>query len=111
MVSAHVVPLKGAVIYWVIQQCVRDLERWGHYGQITLKSDQEPAIVDVLKEIANLRGSRGTVLEHSLVADSQSNGFIECGIVAGKAFPYRRTYCGTKGRWSCDQIQDSEGDA
>ena len=27
MVSAHVVPLKGAVLDWVIQQCLRDLER------------------------------------------------------------------------------------
>ena len=26
MVSAHVVPLKGAVIDWVIQQCARDME-------------------------------------------------------------------------------------
>ena len=80
MVSAHVVPVKGAVIDWVIQQCARDLERLGHYGQITLKSDQEPAIVDVLREIANFRGSRGTLLEHSPVADTQSNGFIERGI-------------------------------
>ena len=64
MVSAHVVPLKGAVIEWVIQQCDRDLERLGHYVQITLKSDQEQAIVHVLKEIANLRGFRGTLLEH-----------------------------------------------
>ena len=47
MVSARVVPLKGAVIGWVIQRCARDLERLGHYGQITLKSDQEAAIVDV----------------------------------------------------------------
>ena len=80
VVSAHVVPLKGAVIDWVIQQCARDLERLRHYGQITLKADQEAAIVDVLREIANLRGSRGTLLEHSSVADSQSNGFIERGI-------------------------------
>ena len=80
MVSAHVVPLKGAVLDWVIQQCARDLERLGHYGQATLKSDQEAAIVDVLREIANLRGSRGTLLEHSPVADSQSNGLIERGI-------------------------------
>ena len=29
MVSAHVVPLKGAVLDWVIQQCARDLERLG----------------------------------------------------------------------------------
>ena len=34
----------------------------GHCGQVTLKSDQEPAVVDVLSQIANLRGSRGTLL-------------------------------------------------
>ena len=83
MVSAHVVPLKGAVLDWVIQQCARDLERLGHYGQVTLKSDQEPAVVDDLREISNLGGSRGTFLEHSLVADSQSNGLIERGISRG----------------------------
>ena len=48
MVSARVVPLKGAVLHWVIQQCAGDMERLGHYGQVTLKSDQEPAIVEVL---------------------------------------------------------------
>ena len=56
------------------------LEHLGHYGQITLKPDQEPATVDVLRETANLRGSRGTLLERSPIADSQSNGFIERGI-------------------------------
>ena len=50
MVSAHVVPFKGAVIDWVIQQCARDLERLGHDGQIILKSDQEPAIVEKDRE-------------------------------------------------------------
>ena len=64
----------------MIQQCARDLELLGHHGQVTLKSDQEAAIVDALREIANLRGSRGTPLEHSPVADSQSNGLIERGI-------------------------------
>ena len=56
------------------------MERLVHHGQVTLKSDQETAIVDVLREVANLRGSRGTLLEHSPAADSQSNGFIERGI-------------------------------
>ena len=79
MVSAHVVPLNGAVIDWVIQQCARDWGRLGHYGQVTLKSDQGAAIVDVLREIGNLRVSRGTLLEHSPVADLQSNGLIERG--------------------------------
>ena len=94
MVSAHVVYLKMAVIDWVIQQCARDLERLGHYGQVTLKSDQEPAIIDVLREVANLRGSRGTLLEQSPVADSQSYGFIERGIrsaESGVPSPLRRT--------------------
>ena len=35
--------------------------------------------MDVLKEVANFRGSRGTLSEHSPVADSQSNVFIERG--------------------------------
>ena len=47
---------------------------------VTLKYDQAAAIVDVLREVANLRGSRGTLLEHSPLTDSQSNGFIERGI-------------------------------
>ena len=74
--SARVVPLKEAVLEREIQHCARELERLGHCGQISLKSDQEPAIVDVPKEITNLPGSRGTLLEHSPVADSQSNGFV-----------------------------------
>ena len=36
--------------------------------------------MDVLREIANLRGSRGTLLQHSPIADSKSNEFIERGI-------------------------------
>ena len=71
MVSAHVVSLKGAVLDWVIQQCARDLERIGLCDQQSLM---------FLREVANLRGSRGTLLEHSPVADSQSNGLIERGI-------------------------------
>ena len=65
MVSAHVVPLTGAVLDWAIQQCARDLERLGTLWPGDLESDQEAAIVDVLREIANLRGSRGALLERS----------------------------------------------
>ena len=36
--------------------------------------------MDVLREIANLRGSRGTLVEHSPAADPQSNGFLDRGI-------------------------------
>ena len=44
MVSAHVVPLNGAVLDPVIQLCARDFERLGPYGQVTLKSDQEEIV-------------------------------------------------------------------
>ena len=56
MTVAHVVPMKGADMEWVTEQVARDLLRFGIHGDVILKSDQEPAIVDVLKEIAKLRG-------------------------------------------------------
>ena len=43
-----------------------------------LKSDQEPAIVDVMKEIQKARECEyGTAMENSRVGDSDSNGTIE----------------------------------
>ena len=80
MIGAHVVPCKGAETEWVQQQIVRDLQKVGHYGRVVLKSDQEPAIVDVLKAAAKLRSPAETVIEHSRVEDSKTNGFIERGV-------------------------------
>ena len=57
---------------------VRDIERMGHHGRIVLRSDQEPALVDLANHVARLRGDAATVLEHS-PKDSQSNGMIERG--------------------------------
>ena len=51
----------------VTEQAARDLLRCGIHGDVILKSDQEPAIVDVLKEISKLRGSRRTMIEVSPV--------------------------------------------
>ena len=39
------------------------------------------------------------------------DGKVARGHVAGKTFSHKRTYCGLKGRWPCDQIKGSEGDA
>ena len=79
MTVAHVVPYKGAGVEWLGEQLVRDLVRFGAHGKVTLKSDQEPAIVDVLKEVAKMRGNR-TTIENSPVADSKGNGLIERAI-------------------------------
>ena len=77
MTVAHVVLMKGADMEWVTEQAARDLLRLGIHGDVILKSDQEPAIVDVLKEIAKLRGPRRTMLEASPVGYSKSNGVLE----------------------------------
>ena len=74
MTIAHVVPYKGAGVEWLIEQMVRDLHRLGAHGKVVLKSDQEPAVVDVLKGVAQMRGDGRTVLEHSPVYDSKGNG-------------------------------------
>ena len=52
MTVAPVVPMKGADMEWVTEQAARDLLRFGIHGDVILKSDQQPAIVDVLEEIA-----------------------------------------------------------
>ena len=73
-------PFKGALIDWLGKQLVRDLVRFGIRDKVILKSDQEPAIVDVLNEIARMRGEGRTIIEHSPVADSQASGFVERAI-------------------------------
>ena len=80
MLTCHVVRGKGADQDWVVSQALRDLERLGHHGDLTLRSDGEPAIVDLLKEIAKGRGNRRTILEQSPMGDSSGNGFIERGV-------------------------------
>ena len=37
---------------WLIPQVVRDLERLGYYKMVTLKSDGEHALVDVMRAVA-----------------------------------------------------------
>ena len=56
---AHVVPFKGSAPEWLAAQLVRDIKKAGYFGLLTLKSDQEPAIRDVLAEVAKSRGRPG----------------------------------------------------
>ena len=53
---------------------IRDSEPLGHRGGPVLRSDQEPALVSVLEEVAKMRPDSAQVLEHSLVGDSHGNG-------------------------------------
>ena len=70
LLAAHVVPAQGADLEWVSKQLVLDLERLGHRGRLVIRSDQEPALVSLLEEVAKMRGDSTTVLGHSPVGDS-----------------------------------------
>ena len=78
LLCGHVVPNKGASVEWVVSQALRDLQKMGHANSVTLRSDGEPALVDLLNQIAERRPGT-TLVEHS-VRDSRSNGFIERGV-------------------------------
>ena len=79
LLCAHAVPRKGAAVDWVTQQVARDIQRMGHHGRIVLRSDQEPALVDLANHVARQRGEAVTILEHA-PKDSQANGMIERGV-------------------------------
>ena len=48
--------------------------------KIIVKGDQEPAIHDLMREIARARGNVETLIEHSPVRDSSGNGIAERGV-------------------------------
>jgi hypothetical protein len=102
MIFAHTVTQKGASDPWIVGKIVEDIDALG-YGRVVIKSDQEPAIKDLQKEVKQQRWDelvvlmemikdiRGietqvvltngeTVLENSPAGASQSNGFIERSI-------------------------------
>ena len=77
LLSAHVVPSKGSEHHWVVLQTARDILKCGHHGSVTLRCDQEPALTDLMTEVAKTRSPAPTIFEHSGVEDSQANGMIE----------------------------------
>ena len=57
LLFAHVVPHKGGSHKEVIKLIIKDLTRCGYHGKVILKGDQEPAIEDLMREVARARGS------------------------------------------------------
>ena len=55
MIIAHMVPFKGGGVDWLVGQLLRDLRKMGAHGKVILKSDQENAILDVLKDVCKQR--------------------------------------------------------
>ena len=65
LILAHVVPFKGGDTEWVSEQVCRDLQKFGIRGDVVFKTDQEPALVDLVKQICALRPSSRSCLTHS----------------------------------------------
>ena len=59
------------------EQVCRDLQKFGIRGDVVFKTDQEPALVDLVKQICALRPSSRSCLTHSGVGDSKGNGLAE----------------------------------
>ena len=57
------------------------LQRFGHHGNVELRSDGEPALVELLRHVAERRRST-TVIRRSPPADSSSNGKVERAVRA-----------------------------
>lgn len=80
MTMSTVVPMKGASLEWVVRRVLAFIKELGLEGNdIVLKTDQEPAIVSLVGEIARRR-TANTFPEHSPVSSSQSNGYVERAI-------------------------------
>ena len=77
-VAAHIVFQKGN-LDWVADRVVNDMETFGHCANVYIKSDQEPALVDLVRAVKEKRTGE-TFVEHSKVYDSQSNGTVERAI-------------------------------
>ena len=76
--SAHAVHTKGAVVEWIAQQVVRDLERLGHHGRLVILCDQDAALKSLVSEAARMRGDAVTISKNPLLLEiHEENGFIE----------------------------------
>jgi hypothetical protein len=82
MVMASVVPMKGMSHEFPGKRIGAFLKELGlEHVDVVLKGDQEPALQDLLREIARIRAPAKTFFEQSAVGSSQSNGMIERGIL------------------------------
>ena len=80
---AHVVPVKGIDEKgFAVNALVEDI-KWLGYSSVTLKSDNEPAIVKLLTEALRelrINGLSQILEEHSPEYDPQANGSAEVGV-------------------------------
>ena len=60
---------KGTEFLWVADELDRDAKRFGYHGRLVVKTDREPAVADLMKELARKRRDAPTVIEKSKAQD------------------------------------------
>ena len=82
-VMSSIVPVKGAAHELPAKRIKAFVRELGlEHCKVVLKSDQEPALLDLLNEVARLRAPAQTIPEQSPARSSASNGRVERGIQA-----------------------------
>ena len=78
---ATVVPKKGGSVEFVAKRVVAFINELGFSScTVTIKTDQEASIIDLVNTIKRLRADVKTLTENSPVASSASNGVMERGV-------------------------------
>ena len=75
--AAHVVDNEGSETRKAVEHILRDLRRMGHHGKIVVKTDQEAAIIDLIRVVAQQRGEARTIFTTAARSDSKGNGPAE----------------------------------
>ena len=75
--AGHVVSKKGSGTQDAVDQILTDLRRMGPHGKLVVRTDQEAAIIDLLRTVAKERGESRTIFETAAGSDSKGNGEAE----------------------------------
>ena len=81
-VLVDVVEMKGRGLEGTIERVISNLATLGH-KKVILRTDQEPAILDLVKGVIEAR-AEPTLPENSPVGESQSNGMVERAVRSAK---------------------------
>ena len=99
MNMASVVPVKGSSGQFAVLRILEFVRLCGaEEADIIVKTDQEPAIEALVKDVVKARGAVRTTVEESPVGSSGSNGVVERA-VQGVEGLIRTLKCACEDRW------------
>ena len=108
MTMATVVPAKGSSGQFAVLKVLEFIRLCGaEETDIVIKSDQEPAIAVLVRDVVQARRGAATVVEKSPVASSGSNGVVERAIQSVEGL-IRTLKCACEARWGIQLRPDEK---